>query len=247
MFDRRVYNAQYYRAHRDSEIERVTRRQQETLAWLRDLRRVPCTDCGATCPPHVMDFDHRDPREKSFSLVSGKCLLKNRDVLAREIAKCDIVCANCHRERTERQRPYYAWGWPTGGSSPRLQEKRARRLAQIELILQLKDAPCADRGARFPPYVMEFDHRPDEIKRCLVSQMAGRASTALILAEAGKCDIVCCNCHRDRSFQRRAASAGVAQSGQSACPPSRMSRVRIPSPAPLQLRLLKERPALYAA
>lgn len=70
--DQRPYNVAYYARNRAAEIERVTRRQQATLAWLRDLRRVPCMDCGGVFAPHVMDFDHRDPRTKSFSLAADK-------------------------------------------------------------------------------------------------------------------------------------------------------------------------------
>jgi hypothetical protein len=98
--DQRPYNLDYYRRNREAEIARVKRRQEAPLTWLRDLRRVPCADCGRSFAPYVMDFDHRDPTTKKFSLAAGKSLLKNRDLIAAEIAKCDIVCANCHRIRT---------------------------------------------------------------------------------------------------------------------------------------------------
>jgi hypothetical protein len=60
---------------------------------------------------------------------------------------------------------------------------------------------------------MQFDHRDPKTKTYLVSQMIGHASTARILAEVAKCDIVCANCHRQRSFVQRTmtATAGVAQ------------------------------------
>jgi hypothetical protein len=111
----RPYNVRYYWTHRAEEIERVMSRQRATVEWLRDLRRVPCADCGKTNPPYVMDFDHRDPSAKSFSLLADATLLKNRDVLLAEVAKCDVVCANCHAIRTSRQRAQYDWGWPGGG------------------------------------------------------------------------------------------------------------------------------------
>lgn len=98
--DQHPYNVAYYAKNRDAELERVTRRQQATLAWLRELRNVPCMDCGGVFPPWVMDFDHRDPTTKLFNVMSGKVLLKNREVLELEIAKCDVVCANCHHART---------------------------------------------------------------------------------------------------------------------------------------------------
>lgn len=99
----RPYNVAYYARNREAEIAKVVTRQRATLAWLRDLRRVPCADCGGTFPPYAMDFDHRDPSMKLFSLGASKgaTLLKSRAVLEAEIAKCDIVCANCHRIRTQ--------------------------------------------------------------------------------------------------------------------------------------------------
>jgi hypothetical protein len=65
----RGYNVQYYATHRQAELERVKRRQQATLAFLRDLRRVPCDDCREMFPPHMMDFDHRDPNKKLFTIA----------------------------------------------------------------------------------------------------------------------------------------------------------------------------------
>jgi hypothetical protein len=50
---------------------------------------------------------------------------------------------------------------------------------------------------------MDFDHRPGETKRAVVTRMIGRSGLARIFAEAAKCDIVCANCHRRRTFVRR--------------------------------------------
>ncbi len=80
--------------------------------------------------------------------------------------------------------------------------------------------------------------------RSVVPYLAGRVRFVILLEEVAKCDIVCANCHRERTFQRR-KNAGVAQPGMSGCLPSSRSRVRIPSPA--QLRLIKECTARYAA
>jgi hypothetical protein len=50
---------------------------------------------------------------------------------------------------------------------------------------------------------MDFDHRPGEPKRMAVSRMIGRVGTATMMAEVAKCDIVCANCHRRRTYLRR--------------------------------------------
>lgn len=202
----RPYNVRYYWSHRAEEIERVMRRQRATLALLRDLRRVPCADCGKTYPPYVMDFDHRDPTTKLFSLLADAALLKNREVLLAEVSKCDVVCANCHAVRTARQRPDQNWGWPSGGVCARLEYKRERWIAQRKLLDQLRTAPCTDCGETYRPCVMRFDHRDPATKTYLVTQMIGRAGTARILEEVAKCDIVCANCHRERTYVRRLAA-----------------------------------------
>ncbi len=72
----------------------------------------------------------------------------------------------------------------------------------------IKLVPCADCGLSFPPCAMDFDHRDPTTKRTAVSRMIGRAGVAAIMAEVAKCDIVCANCHRERTFRRRVASSG---------------------------------------
>ena len=60
-----------------------------------------CVDCGIEYPPYVFDFDHRDPNEKAFTLSQ---FYGGYPRQLEESKKCDLVCANCHRERTHRQR-----------------------------------------------------------------------------------------------------------------------------------------------
>ena len=57
----------------------------------------PCMDCGIQYPPYVMDFDHRDPSQKKFTIATiGRHTIAE---LLDEISKCDVVCSNCHRIR----------------------------------------------------------------------------------------------------------------------------------------------------
>jgi hypothetical protein len=48
-----------------------------------------------------MDFDHREGEKKLFGLNS--VTRRTIPVILREIQKCDVVCANCHRERTHQR------------------------------------------------------------------------------------------------------------------------------------------------
>ena len=100
----------YYARNRAREIERVVTRQRATVEWLRDLRRVPCPDCGGTFPPHVMDFDHRDPKAKLFSLAADNDYLKNRALLEAEVAKCQAAHQSLSEQFAERsvEKIYFA-------------------------------------------------------------------------------------------------------------------------------------------
>lgn len=69
------------------------------MEFVKQAKSVPCKDCGVSYPYYVMDFDHRNSSEKKFSL-SKYNQIGNLEKIKAEIAKCDVVCANCHRERT---------------------------------------------------------------------------------------------------------------------------------------------------
>lgn len=195
----RPYNVEYYRRNRDLELERVRVRQAGMVDLLRELRQVPCTDCGGRFKPYQMDFDHRDPSTKSFNVMTGRAMLMSTAKVLAEVAKCDIVCVNCHRLRTrdaERRRVRHR------SSNPKQLAKLQRWREQAALLNALRDVPCADCGGRFEPCAMDFDHTDATRKRHTVTRMVGRASTEAILAEAAKCDIVCANCHRLRTWRR---------------------------------------------
>ena len=63
------------------------------------LKAGPCMDCGVSYPSCVMDFDHRPGTTKTRGGVSQMSKAPWERVLD-EVAKCDLVCSNCHRIRT---------------------------------------------------------------------------------------------------------------------------------------------------
>jgi hypothetical protein len=197
----RSTNVAYYKRNRDLEIARVRVRQNGTIESLRELRERPCIDCGGTFEPHQMDFDHRAGAAKRFRLTSAGAMLRPTAVILEEVAKCDVVCANCHRIRTwqrHRQRPQIA-----AGRSRYLDRKRKNWREQAAMLDRCRAQACADCRRAFPPCAMDFDHRDPATKRAAVTRMIGRAGTQRILDEVAKCDIVCANCHRLRTFRRR--------------------------------------------
>lgn len=85
-----------------NEKERVRRKVVRRSAILAAKKDVPCMDCGGRFPTCVMQFDHRDPstKTKRFRSPGAMAARTSLEEFEAEIAKCDIVCANCHAIRT---------------------------------------------------------------------------------------------------------------------------------------------------
>ena len=61
-----------------------------------------CMDCGYNAHPAALEFDHvRGKKEFNIGEQIGN---RSRETLWEEIAKCDVVCANCHNIRTAIRR-----------------------------------------------------------------------------------------------------------------------------------------------
>lgn len=73
--------------------------KKKLLEFIKEAKNLPCMDCGIKYPYYVMDFDHRDSKSKKFS-ISQYNQIGSIEKIKNEIAKCDVICANCHRERT---------------------------------------------------------------------------------------------------------------------------------------------------
>jgi len=81
------------------------RDKNHNLMW-QLLTRSECMDCKIS-DPRVLEFDHRPEEEKNFDIarsVSGST--RSWKLIEKEIQKCDIVCANCHRIRTMERGNY---------------------------------------------------------------------------------------------------------------------------------------------
>lgn len=88
--------------HRDY----VRRKRNENQDFISALKDAPCADCGGRFPSVVMDFDHRPGEEKVYNVGKMTRGVVSRAAILAEIAKCDLVCANCHRIRTHITRDH---------------------------------------------------------------------------------------------------------------------------------------------
>jgi hypothetical protein len=103
---------------RSAQMTNVRQQEFRDLVELHhDAKTGPCADCHVQYPMHVMQLDHRPGSGKLFGCgaplwghpspglaVAVAALGSKRAALLAEIAKCDLVCANCHADRTYRRR-----------------------------------------------------------------------------------------------------------------------------------------------
>jgi NADPH-dependent glutamate synthase beta subunit-like oxidoreductase len=92
----------HYYANKEQYFERNKKAKQAMREYTRQLREVPCLDCGIQYPYYCMDFDHVNSEDKIDCI--GRIINKGSwKQLQLEIEKCEIVCAICHRKRTHNR------------------------------------------------------------------------------------------------------------------------------------------------
>jgi len=86
-----------------SEKLSIAKQKAYLAQYLRDLKtKTPCVDCGINYPYYVMDFDHVRGQKHANVMELVSTLSKKK--IDEEIAKCEIVCSNCHRVRTHMRK-----------------------------------------------------------------------------------------------------------------------------------------------
>lgn len=108
----REYSALRYRRHRETLIARRIENMKRRGDYIsqKKLERGACADCGIEVEDWntaVFAFDHRHPETKSFSPSHGRG--RSEATIDEELAKCDLVCHNCHAIRTHVLRDHADW------------------------------------------------------------------------------------------------------------------------------------------
>lgn len=105
---RRLYDEKYYEKNKARLNARKQIRRRRNRAYLNKAKSKGCAKCGKT-DIRYLDFHHI--RDKVYNL-SGM-LGHSRERIDEEIAKCEILCNECHRDITAQEEGY--WGFGYGG------------------------------------------------------------------------------------------------------------------------------------
>lgn len=140
--------------------QRQKTRNRELLlaqrAFINNHRSCPCVDCGIFFSTSVMEFDHKNPEFKEFSVSRAMHKLYDKNRIIAEIAKCEIRCVNCHRNKLYK------------GGIGKTSKSHKMRYAEV---VKCKQHSCTDCGNIFNHWQMDFDHRLGELKICEIASM----------------------------------------------------------------------------
>jgi hypothetical protein len=91
----------------------------------------------------------------------------------------------------------------TDGRQKQIQRTAEAKRALREEVQRLKSStPCSDCNKKHPYWRMQFDH-VDDNKVAEVSRLVSNGAADLVMEEIAKCELVCANCHTDRTHERR--------------------------------------------
>ena len=99
----KVYASNHYEANKVDYKSRAAanniKARKRNAAFVQEIKsKTPCMDCGKKYPYYVMQFDHIYEKNGAVAnLVRASVSIAR---LEQEIAGCEVVCANCHAERT---------------------------------------------------------------------------------------------------------------------------------------------------
>lgn len=93
----REYGRAHYRRNKQKYFDKAAKAKLKRKAWFletyKDILVCKCGESDIRC----LDFHHLDPKTK-VKMVSELIRTSGKKKIAEEIAKCEVLCANCHRK-----------------------------------------------------------------------------------------------------------------------------------------------------
>ena len=199
----RLVSQQHYVSNKRAYLERNQRnnplqREANRVFVTQFLREHPCVKCGNS-DPVVLEFNHLHPATKTANICDMIHFRVSRARIQLEIAKCEVLCANCHQRNTTTQSlAHYKLAFGENGQTQFASARMAPDLRNIRIVLQrLREAACVDCGLT-DPLVLQFDHLESKTKD-IAALVRSACSSQRLINELNKCEVRCANCHRRRT------------------------------------------------
>lgn len=94
----KLYQRAHYKRKTEYYKEKAHERKLKLLEWYREYKStLKCTKCPEDHPA-CLDFHHLDPKEKDRNIIQMVRAGVSLEKILKEIAKCIVICSNCHRK-----------------------------------------------------------------------------------------------------------------------------------------------------
>ncbi len=95
---------EHYRKNKDRYMNQQYLRRMEKAEWFFELKSsLKCVECGENHPACIQ-FHHSDPLNKEGEVADLVNAGYSKEVVLKEIAKCEVLCSNCHLKRHWQER-----------------------------------------------------------------------------------------------------------------------------------------------
>jgi len=86
---------------KEKSLSRSTKARKKINSIFRKIKEDRgCMDCKLSFPHYVLEFDHVPERGEKKGSPAIVAYNKSLEEGMKELKKCDVVCANCHKKRT---------------------------------------------------------------------------------------------------------------------------------------------------
>jgi hypothetical protein len=152
-------------------------------------RGYQCRKCKSVLPSAVLEWHHREPDDKVANV--NTLLNSSHDRFWAEVKKCDLLCANCHAEVEEQ----IFSEQPKRTVVQGVDDVRNLRIRRKEHLVKMGGNGCRRCGYGASLRALHFHHRDPETKMFMISGPGLTKAWHDVVHEAGKCDVLCANCH----------------------------------------------------
>lgn len=93
----KIYRRKHYVDNKQYYVVKVRKYKRKTREWLNKFKKKLSCSCGEN---HIscLDFHHRDRTKKEISIATAVNKGWSPKRIKKELEKCDVLCANCHRK-----------------------------------------------------------------------------------------------------------------------------------------------------
>lgn len=97
---RRRRAKEIYRLNPQKQIQKTNKRRMKIKKWFQEYRKtLRCNRCPENHPA-TLDFYHKNREEKESCVTAMISAGRSKENILKEIAKCEVLCSNCHRKES---------------------------------------------------------------------------------------------------------------------------------------------------